>query len=77
MKRRPLAFVFGGFVVAALADAWSLGAERHGLFWWSHFYGFFSLFGFIGCLAIIAVAQLVLGPWLQRQESYYQQRTSW
>ena len=77
MRRLPLAFVFGGFVIAAVADAWFLGTEQHGEFWWSHLYGFFSLFGFVGALAIIAVAKLILGPWLQREENYYQQRTSW
>lgn len=75
MRRLPLALVFGGFVLAAVADAWFLGAQ-HGECWWSHLYGFFSLFGFVGSVAIIAVAKLILGPWLQREENYYQQRTS-
>jgi hypothetical protein len=75
MRRPPLLFIFGGFLVAAVADAWFLGAERHGDFWWSQFYGFFSLFGLIGCLAIIALAKLALGPWLQRRENYYHRRT--
>jgi hypothetical protein len=76
MRRLPLAFIFGGLLVASVADAWFLGAEHHGGFWWSHVYGFFSLFGFFGCLAIILVAKLVLGPWLQRKENYYHRRTS-
>ncbi|MGH7846461.1 MAG: hypothetical protein ACREQW_15000 [Candidatus Binatia bacterium] len=74
MRRLPLAFIFGGFVAAAAAAAWFLGAEQHGEFWWSRVYGFFSLFGFIGCLAIIVFAKLVLGPWLQRDETYYHRR---
>jgi hypothetical protein len=76
MRRLPLAFVLGGFFVAAIADAWFLGVDHPGGFWGSHVYGFFSLFGFFGCLAIILVAKLVLGPWLQRKEDYYQRKRS-
>jgi hypothetical protein len=63
-------------VIAAAADAWFSGREQHGEFWWSHVYGFFSLFGFFGCLAIILVAKRILGPWLLRKENYYRRKTS-
>lgn len=76
MRRLLLVFIFVGFVIAAVADAWFLGAEHHGELWWSHLSGFFSFFGFFGCLAIIGVAKLVLGPWLQRKEDYYHRKTS-
>lgn len=76
MKRSLLVFVFAGFLIAAAADAWFLGAAPHGEFWWSQVYGFFSLFGFIGALAIIVFGKLVLGPWLQREGNYYRARTS-
>jgi hypothetical protein len=76
MRRLLFVFVFGGFLIAAVADAWLLGAVHHGEFWWSHVYGFFSLFGFIGCLAIMLIAKFVLGPWLQRKENYYHRRPS-
>ena len=74
MRRLPLALIFAGFVIAVAADAWFLGAEQHPEFWWSQVYGFFALFGFIGCLAIILVAELILGPWLQREENYYRRK---
>ena len=38
---------------------------------WSNFAGFFSLFGFIGCLAIIGFAKLIGHYWLQRKDNYY------
>jgi hypothetical protein len=57
-----------------LKDAFLL--EHHGEFWWSHVPGFFALFGFAGCLAVVAVAKLVLAPWLQRDEEYYKRRNS-
>jgi hypothetical protein len=74
LRRLPLALIFAGFVIAAAADAWFLGAEQHGEFWWSHVYGFFSLFGFFSCLAIILVAERILGPWLLRNENYYHRK---
>lgn len=40
-------------------------------FWWSHIRGFFALFGFLGCVAIVAVAKLIGHYWLQRKEDYY------
>ncbi|HEU4344586.1 MAG TPA: hypothetical protein VFU31_23775 [Candidatus Binatia bacterium] len=71
MRRPPVALVPGGFVVAAMADAWFLAGEHHGEFWWSDVYGFFSLLGFFGSLAIMLIAKVVVGPWLQRGEDYY------
>ena len=47
-----------------------LGHEN-GEFWWSHFLGFFLLFGFIGCLILIIVAKLISHYWLERKEDYY------
>jgi hypothetical protein len=76
LRRLLLALIFSGLVIAAAADAWFLGAEQHGEFWWSHVYGFFSLFGFFGCLAIILVAERILGPWLLRNENYYHRKPS-
>jgi hypothetical protein len=74
MRRVPLAVALGGFLVAVLADAWFLGGEHYGDLWWSAVYGFSSLFGLFGSLAIILIAKFVLGPWLQRGENYYQRR---
>ena len=76
MRRLALALIFAGFLIAAIADAWFLGVAHHSEFWWSQVYGFFSLFGFSGCLAITVFTKLVLGPWLQRKENYYHRRTS-
>jgi hypothetical protein len=61
-----------GLVLSALTDAFLL--EHHGEFWWSNVYGFFALYGLAGCLAIIAVAKLIVGPLLQRDEDYYKRR---
>lgn len=71
MKR--LLAIFAAFAIAGLADGVFLGAQQQGEFWWSPIYGFFALFGFSGCLAIVLAAKYVLAPWLQRDESYYEE----
>jgi MFS family permease len=71
MRRAPLGFVSGGLLIAAIAETWFLGPEHQNEFWWKHIYGSFALLGFLGCLAIVLLAKLVLGPWLQRKEDYY------
>jgi hypothetical protein len=76
MRPKALITASAALVVSIAADAVFLGGEGHGEFWWSRIYGFFSLFGFFGCLAIIVFAKLVLGPWLQHEENYYRRRTS-
>ena len=43
----------------------------HAVFPWSHVAGFFSLFGLLGCLALIGFAKLIGHYWLQKKEDYY------
>ncbi|MFC2067082.1 hypothetical protein ACFLUO_08590 [Chloroflexota bacterium] len=43
----------------------------HGNFLWSHILGFFAMFGFIACVAIIVISKLIGHYWLQRKEDYY------
>ncbi|MGH7830883.1 MAG: hypothetical protein ACREP8_11965 [Candidatus Binatia bacterium] len=71
MKRGPLVLFVGGLVLSVAAERWLLGGEHHCEFWWCHLYGFFALFGFVGCLATILVAKVLGGMWLQRKENYY------
>lgn len=62
-------------VIAALIA--SIGAEfallggAHGHGWWTRVPGFFSLFGFFGCLMLIVVGKTLGGFWLQRPDHYY------
>jgi len=46
-------------------------AEQKSYFWWHGVIGFNVLFGFLGCVAIIAVAGLIGKAFLQRKENYY------
>jgi len=67
--------VSAGALLLAVAGDWLLfGGGRHGEFWWSYFPSFFALFGFIGCLAIIALAKTAGRYWLEKGENYYQNK---
>lgn len=71
MKRTWLMVAITVLVIFLLLDLFLIRGHVHIEFPWSHITGFFSLFGFIGCLAIIAVAKLIGHYWLQRGEDYY------
>jgi hypothetical protein len=43
----------------------------HGEAEWTYFPGFYSLFGLIGAIVIIAVSRLLGKFWLERDEDYY------
>jgi hypothetical protein len=71
MSSVPLFFACGAVGFSLAADMVILGGEGHAEFWWSHIYGFFSLFGLVGCLATIIIAKILGERWLERKESYY------
>ena len=71
MRRLPLMFVCGALVFFLGVDAVILGEVGHGGFWWSHVYGFFSLFGLLGCVATILASKFLGETWLERRENYY------
>lgn len=58
-------------VIFVLLDLLLVSGRVHIEFPWSHIVGFFSLFGFIGCLLIIGFAKLLGHYWLQREEDHY------
>jgi len=73
MKNKRLWIIF--IVILAISIGGDLGlmaSQAHACkFWWSNIPGFFALFGFIGCLAIIIIAKFAAHHWLQRKEDYY------
>jgi len=71
MKRTWLLVSLAMFVILVLLDLFLVSGHIHVEFPWSHFAGFFALFGFLGCLLIIVVAKLLGHYWLQREEDYY------
>ena len=44
--------------------------EGHG-YWWNRIPGFWAVFGFVGCVAIIFVSKAIGKLWLQKGEDYY------
>ena len=71
MKRVWVLIFISVLVIFVLLDLLLVSGHVHIEFPWSRIAGFFSLFGFIGCLAIMAVAKLLGHYWLQRKEDYY------
>jgi predicted tellurium resistance membrane protein TerC len=45
--------------------------KHHGDHWWSHIPGFYILWGFIGCVAIIYLSKWFGKYLIQRDEDYY------
>ncbi|MFC1916220.1 hypothetical protein ACFLW4_05965 [Chloroflexota bacterium] len=71
MKRTWFVVSITVLIIFVLLDLLMESEQVHIVFPWSHIAGFFSLFGFIGCLLIIGVAKLIGHYWLQRKEDYY------
>ena len=63
-----------GLILFAILDLLLVIGHGHEIFPWSVIPGFFSLFGFLGCLLIIGLAKLLGHYWLQRKEDYYERK---
>lgn len=71
MKKVWLLLLIVMIVIFIPLDLLLVSGHGDTMFPWSNFAGFFSLFGFFGCLAIIGFAKLIGYYWLQRKENYY------
>ena len=69
--RKWLIITVAVLIVAIILDVLVVSGHVHFVFPWSHIPAFFSIFGFIGCLAIIFGAKLLGHFWLQKDEDYY------
>jgi len=67
--KRILVIILTALVASILIDL--LLIENNGDFAWSNISGFFALFGFIGCIALILISKWLGHHWLQRKEDYY------
>ena len=47
--------------------------SRHAIFPWEGWFGFYAVFGFVACVALVLAAKHVLRPIVMRQEDYYDQ----
>lgn len=53
--------------LASLVAQWLM--ERH--YWWESIPGFYALFGFVGCVAIIFLSKWFGALLVQKSEGYY------
>lgn len=72
MKQIWLAIFVVALILSIVVDFLLRVGEGDNGFWWFHIYGVFALFGFIGCVVIVAIAKLMGHHWLQRKEDYYE-----
>jgi len=71
VKRNWLIASVTTLIIFIILDLLIVSGRVHVTFPWSHVPGFFSLFGFLGCLVIIYGAKLLGRYWLQRGDDYY------
>ena len=60
--------------VVALLLEWILPIHHHSERWWNHVPGFYALYGFISCVAIIVVSKKLGKLFIQKKEGYYDER---
>ena len=70
MKRIWVVFIVA-LILSVLADFLLQSGEGHVGFPWSRVLGFFAVFGFISCVAIVVISKFLGHHWLQRDEDYY------
>ena len=46
--------------------------DKHALFEWENWPGFYAVFGFVACVLLVLVAKYVLRPLVMRDEDYYE-----
>ena len=71
MRRIWLMIFVVALIISFAGDFLLSRGVGHGDFPWSHIPGFFALFGFITCVAIVIISKLIGHYWLQRKEDYY------
>lgn len=45
--------------------------HKHIIFPWEEWPGFYAVFGFVACVALVLVARFILRPLVMRRETYY------
>lgn len=58
-------------VVSFIIEKFFMHHDPKHHFWWNDIPGFFIIFGFVGCVAIIVVSKYIGKKLLQKDEDYY------
>lgn len=59
------------YSVLALLLLAEFGVDHHAIFPWEEWPGFYAVFGFVACVALVLAAKYVLRPLVMRREDYY------
>jgi hypothetical protein len=62
--------IYGLFVICALLFVADAFYEKHGQFEGEYIFGFYAIFGFVMCVALVLAARL-MRVFLMRDEEYY------
>ena len=71
MKRIWIVIFIAALILSVVADLLLYSGLGHDDFPWSRILGFFALFGFISCVAIVVISKWLGHHWLQRKDDYY------
>ncbi len=65
--------LFAACLIGFLIDFLFLSSrfDKHAVFEWENWPGFYAVFGFVACVALVLVAKYVLRPLVMRDEDYY------
>lgn len=63
--------VYGFYAVCALLLLIDGAVPKHGPFAIEHLWGFYGIFGFVACVALVLIAKEVLRRIVMRPEDYY------
>ena len=59
------------YAALAVIAALDFVIHRHSYFAWEGIPGFFVFYGFLSCVAVVAVSKVLGKLWLKREEGYY------
>ena len=71
--RRIIAALFITCGIGVLLDFLFLSEsfDKHALFEWENWPGFYAVYGFVACVLLVLVSKYVLRPLVMRDEDYY------
>ncbi len=59
------------FIASAAVLLIDLVYQRHSIFAWEDYFGFYAVFGFVACVVLVIVSKYILRPLTMRKEEYY------
>lgn len=74
MMNKKSVYMLLAVVLVCTAAAELAGIHLHSPSWWPLPFGYNIFFGFAGCWVLIIAAKMIMGPLLQRDEDYYDNR---